>query len=149
MVRPRGGFILYARGSSSERPYQFLSDPYNIALNIAPEGLYPRKICTPFSPNSQGSGPNFCFHYTRTPRPVREKIVTVPRPTSRIKNLEISWKIDFFRVTGNRCLPKMLTTCTRFLPITGPKFSPIWWKITFLWNIKKSGGPPIEEVNSQ
>jgi len=44
--RFNGGFILYATGSCSERPYQFLSDPYNIAPK-PPEGLHPEKICTP------------------------------------------------------------------------------------------------------
>ena len=60
-----GGFILYARGSSSERLYQILNDPYNIAP-MKLKLLHPKKIWPPFSPNSQGSGPNFCVHCTGT-----------------------------------------------------------------------------------
>ena len=88
--------ILYNRGPSSERLYQFLSDPYNIAPKA--RGVYTPKICTPFSQNFQGSGPYFCFHYTGTPRPTRKKMITVLWPTFLNKNFKFSRKILFFEL---------------------------------------------------
>jgi len=68
---------LYARGSSSERPYQILNDPYNIApheIEIAP----PPKKLTPIFAKFLGVGAKFL----RSLYGDAQGPVTVPWPTS-------------------------------------------------------------------
>jgi len=57
---------LYARGSSSKRPYQILNDPYDIAP-MKLKLLHPQKF-DPHFRQILRSGPNFCIHYTGTPK---------------------------------------------------------------------------------
>ena len=103
-----------------------------------PWGAHSQKNFTPFSSNSYGSWSIFSLY--GDPQGPSGKII-VNCTTSRKQNFEILRKIDFFRVTRNRCLPKMLATCAMFLSITGPKFSPVRWNIIFLRDLKKIGQP--------
>jgi len=103
-VRPRGSVVVLfctPEGPLVNALTRFQATPTILPPN-PPRGFTPKKFAPHFSPNSQGSGPNFCIHYTGTPRPVREKnwqLYLGPLPGNRISKFR--GKSIFIRVTGN------------------------------------------------
>ena len=65
-------FILYARGSSSKRPYQILNDPYNIAPRKLKLLHPPKKFDPHFRQILRGRGQIFALIIRGRPRPVAE-----------------------------------------------------------------------------
>ena len=63
---------MYAKGSSSKRPYQILNEPYNIAPRKL-KLLHPQKFDPHFRQILRGRGKIFAFIIRGRPRPVREK----------------------------------------------------------------------------
>ena len=146
-------FILYARGSSSKRPYQILNDPYNIAPRKL-KLLHPKNL-SPIFAKFSGVGAKFLRSlYGDAQGPWGKKFWQLylgPLPGIRISKFR--GKSILFRVTGNRCSEKTLTGCAGVPPISGPKFTPLGWRLQSFsehWRkVRVNRGPPIESVNNQ